>query len=101
MVPLGRKGAIEAAIWEDDYNFVRSLGLSGNWTKLLNKHVVATAPKASGNHVLVARVLLDAKAGQSIRYFDGNPLNLRRENLQLIARAGSIRRDRDFLGMAA
>ena len=101
MVPLGRKGANEVAIWEDDYNFVRRLGLSGNWTKLLNNHVIATAPKASGNHVLVARVLLDAKAGQSVRYLDGNPLNLRRENLQLIERGGSIRRDRDFLGMAA
>lgn len=98
MVPLGRKGALEVAVWEEDYKLLRSLGLTGNWAKLQNMHVSA---KASRQHVLVARVLLDAKPGQAVRYLDGNPLNLRRENLRLIAHAGTKRRDRDYLTVAA
>ena len=98
---MGRAGATEAAIWEDDYKFIRRLGLSGNWSKLQRMHVVASARRPGGNHVLVARVLLDAKQGQGVRYLDGDPLNLRRENLKLMSHAGAIRRDRDYVGIAA
>jgi hypothetical protein len=46
--------------------------------------------------------LLDADAGQIVRYKDGNALNLRRENLLLLEgdkRAGK-RRDRNFIRYA-
>jgi hypothetical protein len=32
----------------------------------------------------IARILLDAKPGQAVRYRDGNPLNLQIENLYLV-----------------
>jgi hypothetical protein len=47
--------------------------------------------------LLVARALLDAGAGQIVRYLDGNPLNLRSENLRLVAGNGAIKRARDYL----
>ena len=43
------------------------------------------------------RVLLDAGAGESVKYLDGNKLNLRRENLALKKGKLGLRRDREYL----
>ncbi len=51
--------------------------------------------------MLVGRILTDAKAGQQVRYLDGNPLNLRRENLIIKQGGFSLRNDREYLTAAA
>lgn len=97
-VPLGRSGLKFAEIWEDDWEFLRKLGNPVNWNCVGDKgHVTVCAPKASGNHIAVGRVLLNAGPGQTVRFLDGNPLNLRRENLRLIKGGWACRRDRDYL----
>ena len=98
-VPLGPRAERHAEIWEKDWNFLLKLGCPGNWNHINNNYVTACAPKASGNHVLVARVLLDAGPGESVIYRDGNPLNLRRENLTLVESAKGSRRDREYLSV--
>ena len=96
-VPLGPKSEVFAEILHEDYLFLLKLGVSANWNKLPLGYVTAAAYKASGGHVMVARVLLDAGAGENVSYKDGNRLNLRRENLSLVKTGIGIRRDRDLL----
>ncbi|MDQ0997025.1 hypothetical protein QFZ34_002207 [Phyllobacterium ifriqiyense] len=94
-VPLGRSGNQEAAINREDYDELLSLGVSPNW-QICSSSV---ASRGIGHKVLVARVLMDAKAGQRVRYTDGNPLNLRRSNLSLEDKGFSINDDRSvFVG---
>ena len=97
LVPLGREGRKGTAkIWKDDLEFLFRLGLSPSWGTVLGAYVTAAARLAHGQHVMVARVLMDAGVGQSIRYLDGDRSNLRRENIQVVTGSG-IRRDRDYL----
>lgn len=98
-VPVGPKGVIEAKLWEDDYHFLIKLGVSGNWVSLTKNHNVAACvtKDSKKGHVTVARVLADAKPGQRVRFKDCNPLNLRRENIELVAFGGPKKRDRDYL----
>ena len=100
-VPLGRSQEKYCEIWEDDYRFLLKLGMTGNFNAIGNNYVTAASKRASGSHVLVARVLLDAGPGDAIRYLDKNPLNLRRENLKLVSGGNGIRRDRDYLPRVA
>src|SRR5262245_17250136 len=76
IVPLGRNsyGDASAQIFREDYDLLLSLGLSRSWTRWPSGYVIAPAHRARGSHVGVARVLLDAQAGENIRYLDGNPL---------------------------
>ena len=88
-VPLGPRGmkgfaTIDLDCWE---KFIEK-GFSGN----LNAHfapnsdrlyVTAPSTAATGNNILVARVLMDAKRGEIVRYIDGDPTNLRKSNLRL------------------
>lgn len=73
-----------AVLSYDDYQHLVELGLSPNW-HLSGGNVCGYALKTNGYvKVPVARLLLRARAGEKIRYHDGNRLNLRRENLTLI-----------------
>lgn len=99
LVPLGRSD-LKAEMWRDDYDFLVKLGLSPNWSSYRNvtgNYVTASAVDTPSKHVLVARVLMDAGAGQVVRYADGNPLNLRRGNLRLVANGKGKTRARDFV----
>lgn len=100
-VPLGRSGEHKAEIYKEDYDFLVKLGLSGNWNALRASlglfYVVASAYKVASNKTLVARILLDADAGQSVQYVDKNPLNLRRENLRLVPHGNALSRARNFI----
>lgn len=92
----GEKGV--AVIAEADLAMLESLGLSLRW----NRHprtgaVFAPAGKASGSNVLVARVLLDAGKGENVRFKNGDPTDLRRDNLILDKTGYATRRDRDYL----
>lgn len=85
-------------LYLEDYEYLMGLGLSPAWNLSPKGYVSAPAYRAKGGQIGVARVLLDAGPGDLVRYYDGNPSNLRRENLSLAAGVGwSTRRDRDFL----
>jgi hypothetical protein len=98
-VPLGRNNKYEpqryVEIWKDDFDFLVKLGLSPNWACYRvkdNRYVTAATRNIERSRALVARVLLDANAGEIIRYVDGNTLNLRRENLRLVeSKRGRVR----------
>jgi hypothetical protein len=98
LVPLGRFAAKgHALIYADDLVMLDALGLSLVWNRnRLNGTVFAPASRASGGNVQVARVLLDLGEGRIVRYRNGNPTDLRRENLQ-VCDGNAVRRDREFL----
>lgn len=98
LVPLGRFGNRGYAVIEaDDLSTLEALGLSMAWNRNQQTGTVFTpAVKASGGNVQVARVLLDLGPGQIVRYANGDPTDLRRQNLSVVD-GNAIRRDRDFL----
>lgn len=98
-VQLGRDPNLHAEIYKEDFDFLVRLGLSPNWTRYTSKnfYVTAAARNTPSHRVLVARVLLDAGEGHVVRYADGNPMNLRRENLRLVASAKGKSRARSFV----
>lgn len=99
-VTLGGKHGIRAELYKEDFDFLVKLGLSPNWACYQGGqgfYVTAAAKDTPSNRVLVARVLMDAAAGQIVRYRDSNPLNLRKDNLVLVAHAGPKSRARDHV----
>jgi hypothetical protein len=98
-IRLGRNGEKGEAIIDcDDFELLMGLGMSSTWNCLPAGYVLASAGRAKGGNVGVARVLLDCGPNQSVRYRDGNKFNLRRSNLELRLMSGaSTRRDRDYL----
>lgn len=99
LVPLGPHGRKGVAIVDgEDLSLLDSLGLSMRW----NRHagtgiVIAPAGNSSGNSVQVSRVILDCGTGENVRYRNGDPTDLRRQNLEINPEGYAIRRDRDFL----
>ncbi|MBW6398659.1 HNH endonuclease [Roseomonas sp. HJA6] len=57
---------------------------------------VAALAKQPGERptATLARILMNAKRGEVVKYRDGNPLNLRRENLEVVSRAEAAARRR-------
>jgi len=88
LVPLDREGRGLAIVEERDYLAVRAMGATGVWlananTKRSRRYVrtsVPTGPQTATN-VQVARLIVGAGPGTVVRYLNGNPLDLRRENL--------------------
>lgn len=98
LVALGRSGEKGQAILSfEDYSTLCELGLSTNWNLSPRGYVIAPCCRAPGSQVLVARVLLDCKAGENVIYFDRNPKNLLRSNLAVKVNGYSLSRPRDFL----
>lgn len=98
LVPLGRSGALFAELWVEDWDFLIKLGTPGNWTSIgQSGHVGVSSNRASGNKLSVARILKNAGPGETVKFGDGNPHNLRSENLTLVRAGWSCRRDRDLL----
>jgi len=99
LVPLGRYGEKGIAVVdEDDLAMLDSLGLSMRWNRNPGTGVViAPARRSSGSNVQVARVIVDAGPGENIRYRNGDPTDLRRENIEINRFGYAVRRDRDFL----
>lgn len=98
VIHLNKAGDKICSLWKSDYDFlIDDCGLNPNWlTNPDRDNVLATS--ITSTRVGVARVLLDAKEGEVVKYRDGNPLNLKRENLLLVdAKNGGRRRDRDFI----
>lgn len=80
VVPVGTQEAT-CKIERTDYDFLIKNGLSPHWGVSNGKYVSAIK---DGSREYVARLMCVASDGQSIRYKDGNPFNLRRSNLQLM-----------------
>jgi len=99
LVPLGRAGEKgTAVVLEDDLALLESLGLSMRWNRNRGTGVVvAPAGGSSGGCVQVSRVLLDLGPGENARYVNGDPTDLRRQNLDINPEGYAIRRDRDYL----
>ncbi len=95
-IPLG-KSRKYAPIYQEDYELLRELGIGKTWNDGLYSYVSAYCPNIPGSRVIVARVLLNAGEGQTVRYLDGDRTNLRRENLILMKDSRAKRRDRDYL----
>src|SRR5262245_60063072 len=90
LIPVGKDGGKGyAAIEKKDFDLLVSLGLSGAWD---HKHNSVIVPGC----LSVARILLDAKPGQVVRFRDRDPFNLRSDNLYLEA-GRSTRWDRRLL----
>jgi 1-acyl-sn-glycerol-3-phosphate acyltransferase len=55
---------------------------------------VAALAKQPGDRptATLARILMNAKRGEKVRYRDGNPLNLRRANLEVVSKSEAARR---------
>jgi hypothetical protein len=99
-VPLGRSDK-HCFIYKEEREFLRRLGLTMNWNVTPNGYVTACSSISPNAYVLVSRVLMDAAAGQSVRYRDRDKLNLRLNNLYITEDKLAIRRDRDFVGHKA
>lgn len=99
LVPLGREGEKGLALVdEDDLEMLTAIGLSLKWNRNLPTGVViAPARRSSGCNVQVSRVILDCGPGENVRYRNGDPTDLRRENLEINRAGYAVRRDRDFL----
>jgi hypothetical protein len=82
-ISLGSNSDRVCVLYLDDYISLIELGVSTNWSCTKPGNAVAFN-SIDMKPLGIARILLDAKAGQAVRYLDGNPLNLRRENLSLV-----------------
>lgn len=72
-----------------DFEALMRAGVPLLWTFNPSRHggrayVRAGHSETPGNLVILARVIMEAGAGEMVRYRDGNTLNLRRENLRLV-----------------
>jgi hypothetical protein len=95
VIPLGRYGHKgHCWIYKEDFDLLISFGVSEAWN-FQNKQVTVPSAKAGGS-VPIARLLLDAKPGQVVKFKDYNGRNLRGDNLELIP-GRSTRRDRELL----
>jgi hypothetical protein len=83
-------------LWLEEYNhLVHALKLNPNFHTHRNGNNVLTR-SPTNTWLSVARVLVNAQAGEVVKYRDNNPLNLRSYNL-IKLNGPSRRRDRDFI----
>lgn len=82
-VPLGRSGSKTAVLYKDDLDYLMRLGVGNRWIANPNQNYVLCFGNKPGKRIMVARLLLNAGPGNRVHYKDGNPLNLRRDNLSL------------------
>lgn len=79
-------------LYTDDFNDLMALGVSPHWHFYHNQAIV----RSGGKEISIARLIRDARANQIVLARDGNPFNLRRENL-VIAPGSSKFRARDII----
>jgi hypothetical protein len=95
-IPLGKSGNY-AAIYKEDYDYLIQLEVSKTWNDGTLGYVTAYCKSIPGTRVAIARVLMDAGEGETVRYLDGDRTNLRRNNLIKMKDCRAKRRDRDYL----
>jgi hypothetical protein len=77
-VPLARS-KLPAILFEKDFEDLMALGVSIRWRLYHNQVVV----RCNGKDIAVGRLIRHAEPFQRVEIRDGNPLNLRRNNLML------------------
>ncbi|MFA9479225.1 hypothetical protein ACERK3_13115 [Phycisphaerales bacterium AB-hyl4] len=89
-VPLS-DGIHEAKLWPQDYRRLAAMNMTTGWCYNAagpgHQYVrIADSQQRFGPGELVtaARIIVDAGKGERVKYRDGNRLNLRRENLNVI-----------------
>jgi hypothetical protein len=91
-VPDGRLKS-KFVLYETDFDDLMALGVSPLWHYY---HDSIAIVRSGGKEVAVGRLIRDAREGQIVITQDGNPFNLRRDNL-LIASGQSKYRARDII----
>jgi len=80
-----------ATLYAEDYQRLMNAGFSPFWSHTTDGQgsaypmLNAYTERGRNRLVTIARLLVEADAGKRVRYVDGNPLNLRTENLRLEA----------------
>lgn len=99
IVPLGPRQHKVAMIYKEDYDFLMKLGVSQAWNTLNKGAYVyaASFERGKASPVMIGRILMNAKEGQHVKYLDGDPTNLRRENMRLRYRSDVKRHDREIV----
>lgn len=84
-VPVDRNGLRTAVLEEADLRKIVGLGFSTRWHYLNSPYGSYVVARTKGSHrwQTLARVIMDAPEGHTVKYHDGNTLNLRRSNLYL------------------
>lgn len=87
LVPIGKREGRAAEIHAADLQELDRQGVSRCWyfkTASGRGYVNAHDPDHLGGNRTIARLITGAGRGQSVKYRDGNRLNLRRSNLCLV-----------------
>lgn len=79
-----------ATLFEEDYNLLVSIGVDPRWR--LSANCVLAKGKSP-----IARLIADAKSGETIRYKDRDSLNLKRDNLVTVIGAAGRSNAREKL----
>jgi hypothetical protein len=74
--------ACHARLLATDYERLAQRGFANNWWVCASSPRQIRVGPASGSHI-VARLIVNAKKGERVNHLDENPLNLRRDNLQI------------------
>src|SRR6516162_4081781 len=95
-VPLDDKAKRYAIVLEPDYQNLIDLGLSSRWRVKKDRGAIRVMVwnRATGYEVAVARLTVGAGAKQSVTYANGNPLDLRANNL-VVGLGKALRNDRN------
>jgi hypothetical protein len=84
MVPLANH-PFPAKLLASDYDALTALGVTDQWTYNPNgrgdRFYIRCGADCRGKLLSPARVLMNAQAGEVVKYHDGDGLNLRRDNL--------------------
>jgi hypothetical protein len=91
-VPDGRLKS-KFVLYETDFDDLMALGVSPLWHYY---HDSIAIVRSGGKEVSLGRLIRDAREGQIVVAQDGNPFNLRRDNL-LVAPGQSKYRARDII----
>ena len=95
LVPLGREMKYHAKLYNDDYERLLQLGVTGKWNTHDNgdgRLYVTVRSKINRHHIIVARLIANPLPGYSVYYKNGDTLDLRRDNLEIRKNHG-IRKD--------
>lgn len=107
LVHVALANSKRATLYEEDYELLIEAGFTPFWKFLQDRrgHTYPTLNAYSSHghsqEVTVARLISRAGQNQCVRPADGNPLNLRRENLELLPGVARFGKDDWFPNKAA
>ena len=81
LVPLGKSGRV-ATLLKNDYERMIAMGAYPTW-QIVQGRYPKTHSRKDRSTILISRLLTNCPPGYTVTYFDGNSLNLVRDNLGL------------------